>query len=87
MENQTISARIELDEYSNKILAMIKAKYGLKDKSQALSKFFSIYGDEILEKEATEDYIKKIKSISENHFKKYGKKKMTLQELNKLCEV
>ncbi|MEK6827026.1 MAG: hypothetical protein AABX99_00905 [Nanoarchaeota archaeon] len=33
------------------------------------------------------DYIKKIISISDNHFEKNGKRKMSLQELNKLCET
>ncbi len=86
MHNQKITARVELDDYSNRVLAIIKAKYGLKDKSQAINKFVLIFGDDILEKQATKDYVKKIKSISDNHFKKYGKRKMSLQELNKLCE-
>ena len=84
---QKISARVELDEYSNRVLSIIKATYGLKDKSQAINKFIMIHGDNILEQEAKDEYIKKVMKISDNHFKKYGKKKMTLKELNKLCEV
>ena len=84
---QKISARVELDEYSNRVLAMIKAKFGLKDKSQAINKFVMIYGDDVLQQEASDKYIKKVISISNSHFKKYGKKKMTLYELNKLCEI
>jgi hypothetical protein len=87
MANETISARVELGDYANRVLGMIKIKYGLKDKSEALNKFIEIYGEDILEKEATEEYAKKIITISNNHFKKYGSKKMSLQELNKLCEV
>nr|AQS34721.1 hypothetical protein [uncultured archaeon] len=87
MESQKISARVELDDYSNKILSMVKAKYGLKDKSQAINKFVMIYGDEILEREASEEYAKKIIEITNQHFKKYGNKKMSLQELNNLCEM
>lgn len=87
MEEQTISARVELNNYANRVLAIIKAKYGLKDKSEAINKFVELYGEEISEKEANEDYIKKIISISNNHFEKYGKRKMSLQELNKLCEM
>ena len=87
MESQKISARVELDDYSNKILSMVKAKYGLKDKSQAINKFVMIYGDEILEREASEEYTKKIIEITNQHFKKYGNKKMSLQELNNLCEM
>lgn len=87
MQPQKITARVELDEYSNRVLAIIKARYGLRDKSQALNKFFLICGDEFLEREATEEYLKKINSISDEHFKKYGKRKMTFQELNKLCGI
>ena len=86
MEQQTISARIELDDYSNRVLAMIKAKFGLRDKSEAINKFIEIYGDNFIEKEANDDYIKKVILISENHTKKYGKRKMSLKELNELCE-
>ena len=86
MQSQKISARVELEEYSNKVLAIIKAKFGLKDKSEALNKFFSIYGGEILEKEATEEYAKKILTILNKHLDKYKNKKMTEKELNTLFE-
>ncbi|MEK6894907.1 MAG: antitoxin [Nanoarchaeota archaeon] len=79
-----ISARIELDNYSNKVLNIIKIKYGLKDKSEAINKFVEIYGDEIIEKEPTSEYVRKILEISEKHFKKYGRRKMSVEELDKL---
>jgi hypothetical protein len=86
MENEMISARVELNNYANRVLGVIKMKFGLKDKSEALNKFIDIYGENIIEKEANNEYVKKILTISENHFKKYGKRKMTMQELNRLCE-
>ena len=87
MRNQTISARVELGDYANRVLGIIKLKYGLKDKSEALNKFIELYGQDILEREATEEYVKKIIEISKKHFKKYGYKKMSLQELDKLSGV
>jgi len=51
-----------------------------------LNKFIELYGDDVIEREAKDEYIKNVIRISENHLKKYGKRKMTLQELNKLCE-
>ncbi|MEK6926645.1 MAG: antitoxin [Nanoarchaeota archaeon] len=87
MVENSISARVELGDYANRVLGIIKIKYGLKDKSEALNKFIELYGDDILEKEASEEYIKKIIMISNNHFKKHGYKKMSLQELDKLCGV
>jgi len=83
----TISARIELNEYANKVINMIKVKFGLKDKSEALNKFIELYGEDVIENEASEEYSKKIIEIANNHFKKYSHRKMTLQELNKLCEA
>ena len=86
MTDEMISARVELNDYANRVLGVIKIKFGLRDKSEALNKFIEIYGDEVIEKEADDNYIKKVIAISNNHFKKYGRRKMTLQELNNLCE-
>ncbi len=82
-----ISARVELNDYANRVLNIIKIKLGLKDKSEALNKFIEMYGDDILEREATEEYIKKVIDITKRHFEKYRNKKMTIQELDTLCEV
>lgn len=87
MEDSTISARLELGDYANRVLGIIKIKYELKDKSEALNKFIELYGSEILENEVSEEYVKKIIAISNSHFKKHGYKKMSLQELNKLSGV
>lgn len=82
-----ISARVELDDYANRVLNIIKIKSGLKNKSEALNKFIEMYGDDIMEREATEEYVKKAIEIAKRHFEKYKNKKMTLQELDILCEV
>lgn len=82
-----VFARLNLNEYTNKVLNVIKAKFDLKDKSEALDKFAEIYGDEMVEKEASDQYIKKVIQISDSHLKKYGNKKMGIKELDKLCEA
>ena len=87
MTNETVSARVKLKDYANRVLGIIKIKYGLKDKSEALNKFIELYGNDILEKEASEKYVKKVIEISKNHFKKYGYKKISLQKLDKLSGV
>ncbi len=87
MENSTVSARIELGDYSNKVLGIIKIKYGLNDKSEAINKFIELYGDDVLELEASEEYTKKVVELTNKHLKKYGFKKMSVDELDKLCEV
>lgn len=82
-----ISARVEINDYANRVLNIIKIKFGLKDKSEALNKFVELYGEDIMEKQATEEYTKKVIETAKKHVSKYGNKKMTLQELDKLCEV
>ena len=86
MHKQKITARVELDEYSNRVLSIVKAMYNLKDKSQALNKFIMIHGDDVLEREATDEYIKKAMDIVNRHIKKYGHKSMTEKELDALFE-
>ena len=81
------SARVEINEYANRVLAVIKAKFGLKDKSEAINKFIELYGDEVVEKEANEEYVKKVMDIANAHLEKYKNRKMSLQELDNLCEV
>ncbi len=87
MAEESISARVELGDYANRVLGIIKIKYGLKDKSEALNKFIELHGNDVLEREVSEEYIKKVIIIANNHFKKHGYKKMSLQELDKLSGV
>ncbi|MFH1663789.1 MAG: antitoxin [archaeon] len=79
-----VDARVSLNSYTNKVLAVVKAKYELKDKSEALNKFVEAYGENEVEKEVKDSYIKKILKIEEEHFKKYGYRKMSDKELDKL---
>jgi len=82
-----VLARLSINEYSNRVLNVIKARFGLKDKSAALNRFAEMYGDDVVEKEAKDNYIKKILEIDERHMKKHGYKKMSIKELDKLCEA
>jgi len=82
-----VYARIDLTEYANKVINVVKAKFDLKDKSEAINKFTEIYGDEFVEKEATDEYIKKVIEIDQRHFKKYGYKKLSLKDFDELCGV
>ncbi len=82
-----ISARVELANYSNKVINIIKIKFGLKNKSAALNKFIELYGNDIIEKEASEEYVKNVINLVKKHSEKYNNKKMTLQELDILCET
>lgn len=82
-----VYARITLSEYANQVLNVIKAKFDLHDKSEATNKFIEMFGDEFVEKEANDKYLKKILEAEKKHFQKYGQRKMTLQELDKICDL
>jgi len=79
-----VDARVRLNEYSNRVLGVVKAKYDLRDKSDALNKFVELYGPNEVEPEVKESYVKKILKIEEEHFKKYGYRKMSTKELEEL---
>ncbi|MDD3245005.1 MAG: DUF2683 family protein [Candidatus ainarchaeum sp.] len=57
-----INARIQLDPEANRILNMFKAKYDLKDKSEAINKFVLIHSklDKFDNLEVKDDYVYKM---------------------------
>ncbi len=83
----SVAMNLTVSEYASRVLGVIKEKFGLRDKSEALEKFAEMFGDEFIDKEAKDEYIKKLISIEKRHFQKYSHKKMTLAELDRLCEV
>lgn len=58
-----VQAIINIDEHTNRMLNIIKAKYGLKDKSEAIEMMAEQYEKEILEPELRPEYIEKAKKI------------------------
>jgi hypothetical protein len=56
-----VQAIINIDENTNRILNILKAKYGLKDKSQAIDIMAQQYEKELLEPELRPEYVKKMK--------------------------
>lgn len=82
-----VYARVSLNDYVNRVLNVIKAKFDLRDKSEAINKFIEMFGDEFVEKEASDEYIKKMIATEKRHFEKYGHRKMTKQKFNELFEL
>lgn len=81
-----VDARVSLNKYSNQVLTVVKAKYDLHDKSQALNKFIEDYGPNEFEPEVKESYVKKLLKIEEDHFKKHGYRHTSLKDLRKEIE-
>ncbi len=60
-----VQAMINIPKEINQILNIVKARYGLQTKSQAISKVVLSYGQNIIEPELKPEYIKKLKNLEE----------------------
>jgi len=56
-----VQAIIDIEDRTNRILNIVKAKYGLKDKSQAIDLMAREYEEDIMEPELRPEYIEKMK--------------------------
>ncbi len=56
-------AIVKLEERANQIINIIKAKYGLRDKSEAINKMAEQYELEVLEPGLRPEYAEKLKRI------------------------
>ena len=65
-----VKAIIDLDENVNRVLNVVKAKYGLNDKSEAINVVVRQYEEDILEPELRPEYIEKLKKIEKQPTKK-----------------
>ncbi len=58
-----VQSIIDIDENEDRILNIVKAKYGLKNKSQAVAMIAKIYMESFLEPELRPEYLEKLKKI------------------------
>ena len=63
-----VKSLIDLNERENRVINIVKAKYGLKDKSQALSIIIKRYEECELEPELRPEFVKEIEET-----RKHGK--------------
>ncbi|MFH0713868.1 MAG: hypothetical protein V1722_04905 [Candidatus Micrarchaeota archaeon] len=82
-----VNVNLIVDDYTNRVLGVIKEKYGLKDKGEALCTFADMYGDDFVEREVREDAAKRIIESCDAHIKKYGYKGMSDKELMNLLGI
>ena len=60
MLNKQVNVNLKISDYSNRVLGVVKEKYGFKDKSQALDRIMDMYGDEFVEKELRDDFVAEV---------------------------
>lgn len=58
-----VQAIIDIEDNTNRVLNIVKAKFGLKDKSEAIDIMAKQYEESILEPELRPEYIEKAKKI------------------------
>ena len=57
-----VKAIVTIDERTNRIINMVKAKYGLKDKSQAINLIAQQYEECVMEPELRPEFIESLKA-------------------------
>ncbi len=77
-----VKAMINIPGEINHILNIVKARFNLKDKSEAISMVVIEYGEEMLEPELRPEYVKKAKGIMKQKAIQIG----TLANLRKRYE-
>jgi hypothetical protein len=60
-----VQAIININEHTNRILNIVKAKYDLNDKSSAIDLMAMQYEEEILDPELKPEYIEKARKIKQ----------------------
>ena len=72
-------AIVKISERANRVLNIIKAKYGLRDKSEAINVMADEYEEAVLEPELRPEYVKKLEKIRKEKPIKIG----TVENLRK----
>ena len=78
-----VQAMIEIPKEVNQVLNIVKARFGLKTKSEAIARVVAEYGSEILEPELRPEYIEKLKKIEKEG---YGETFNSIEELRNSIE-
>ena len=58
-----VQALVEIDENTNRVLNVVKAKYGLRDKGEAIQIVVEKYIEEENDPELKPEYLKKLNKI------------------------
>lgn len=76
----TTQARFELDEYTIRVLDVVKGKFGLKTRNEALNTFIKEYGQDLVDYEVSDEVVKHFDNIVKEHEAEYGKKWKPMSE-------
>ena len=74
-----VQALVEIDENTNRTLNVVKAKYGLKDKGEAIKLVVSKYIEDQEDLELRPEYLEKLEKIRRGKYVRFN----SLDELRK----
>ena len=73
-------AIVNIGEYEDRVLTIVKGKFGFKNKSDAVNFVISRFDEELLEPELRPEYVKKLEKIRKGKYIKLN----SIDELRKL---
>ena len=66
-----VQAIINLEEHQDRVLTILKGKFGLKNKSEAVNFVIGQYESEFLEPELRPEYVEKLQKIRKGKYLKF----------------
>ena len=79
--------RLNVDEYSFRVLDVIKGKYGLKNRSEALNRFAKDFGEDFVEAELNPEYLTHLDELIKDYEKNSNKyNTYTIDDVDSLWE-
>ena len=75
-----VQSIIDIEENEDRILNIVKAKFGLKNKSQAVAVIARVYGESFLEPELKPEYLNKLGKIEKE-------KGIAFSDVNELMKI
>ncbi len=78
-----VKAIINISDEANRILNIVKAEFGLKDKSEAIEKLAEEYEEQVFEPKIKPSYLKKLKKIEKGRTVEIG----TLEDFKKMYNI
>jgi hypothetical protein len=70
--NKMVQSIIDIGENEDRIINIVKAKFGLKNKSQAITLITKAYEDSFLEPELRPEYLEKLAKIRNGKYTKFN---------------
>jgi hypothetical protein len=66
-----VQAIVNLGEHEDRLLVIVKGKFGLKNKSEAVNFVINHYGNELLEPKLRPEYKEELLKIDKGKFKRF----------------